>query len=455
MVSRAIKVCLLALLASHILWSYLSPESTTLRDLYLYNSIWLIATAIVIAAPLIHDRVAIAAIALAIFLWGLGSLAASLDQLSPSINHLSPLPQVLYSLFYPLLLLAIPRISSSRSRLRPIELLDSLIFGLGFTSICATILISVIPTDALAASDDFFLIFYPVGDLALLLIAAINLLMKGLNRQSFLLFTGVLSFALTDLYYLWLALNNRYSFGGIADSGWLIAISLIALATTSPPHQPKSSISPIHPALIALSIFISPIMLAISALRPNLFPIYILIPSIANLLFAFIRMSTALREARILADERVLARTDELTGLANRRRLLAELSQFNEVKGALLLLDLDGFKPINDRYGHEVGDRILQKVADRFTRTLPAGSLIARLGGDEFGVLLHGNFDECLEYAYALRASLSYPFTIAGDSLSVGVSIGVVYNDGKGELLKRADHAMYRAKHQELGVVHS
>jgi diguanylate cyclase (GGDEF)-like protein len=77
------------------------------------------------------------------------------------------------------------------------------------------------------------------------------------------------------------------------------------------------------------------------------------------------------------------------------------------------------------------------------------------LGGDEFGVLLHGNFDECLEYAYALRASLSYPFTIAGDALSVGVSIGVVYNDGKGELLKRADHAMYRAKHQELGVVHS
>jgi diguanylate cyclase (GGDEF)-like protein len=203
---------------------------------------------------------------------------------------------------------------------------------------------------------------------------------------------------------------------------------------------------------VAISIFISPILLAISALRPNIFPIYILIPSIANLILAFIRMSTTLREARALSNERTLARTDELTGVANRRRLLAELDNFSQVEGALLLLDLDGFKPVNDQYGHEVGDLILRQVAQRFTRTVPAGSIIARLGGDEFGILLRGNYEETLEIAHALRASLSYPFTVQGQKISVGVSVGIAHNDGAGNLLGRADSAMYRAKRSDMGV---
>ena len=117
-----------------------------------------------------------------------------------------------------------------------------------------------------------------------------------------------------------------------------------------------------------------------------------------------------------------------------------------------MLLDLDGFKPVNDTYGHEVGDKVLQQVAQRFSRSLPNTALLARLGGDEFGVLVNGNNNTAMEIALALRATLSYPFVIDGNQISIGVSIGIAENDGADDLLLRADNAMYAAKRQALGV---
>jgi diguanylate cyclase (GGDEF)-like protein len=440
------------LVTIEIVWRILSPIESALRDLYLYNFIWIAALLLILSAPLRVDRVALAAIALAITFWGLGSMAVSIDEFIVESPRFTFASQILYTLFYPLMIVAIPRLSATQSKLRPIELLDSLIFGLGFTSIVAIFLfLAIFPAGTLFASENFFSIFYPVGDLSLLLIALITLITKGFHAQLALFAIGILLFAATDIYYLWLSINNQYSFGAIADTGWLVAITLIATALSLKGFG-SGGVEPIHPALVAISIFISPILLAISALRPNIFPIYILIPSIANLILAFIRMSTTLREARALSNERTLARTDELTGVANRRRLLAELDNFSQVEGALLLLDLDGFKPVNDQYGHEVGDLILRQVAQRFTRTVPAGSIIARLGGDEFGILLRGNYEETLEIAHALRASLSYPFTVQGQKISVGVSVGIAHNDGAGNLLGRADSAMYRAKRSDMGV---
>lgn len=453
---RLVRFLLSALIGVLLLWSFLTSNPSLARDLYLYNLIWALALIAVIAAPLSIDRVAIGAISLAIFFWGAASLASSVDQLLNPSPRYTLATQLLYTLFYPLVLIAIPRLFATSSRLRPIELLDSLIFGLGFTSITASLLLIVIfPGDSLLASDNFFAIFYPVGDLALLLITITTLLTRGANLQKLVFLAGIITFAATDIYYLWLTINGRYSFGSPAEIGWLIAIALFATSLSIKGERNSESYSPIHPAFVAISIFISPILLAISALRPDLFPLYILIPSIANLLLAFIRMSTALREARILTQERILARTDELTGVANRRRLIAEIEQFSKIEGALLLLDLDGFKPVNDTYGHEVGDLVLRQVAERFTRVLPRNAIVARLGGDEFGVLIQGSYEQTLESAHALRASLSYPFSIHGQSILVGVSVGHAHNDGAGDLLKRADNAMYRAKRSELGVAQS
>jgi diguanylate cyclase (GGDEF)-like protein len=452
---RAIRMLLLALLSIEIAWRLFTPEPSVARDLALYNSIWIIAIVLLALAPLAFDRVALSALALAITLWGLGSLATSIDQLSANPPRFTFAAQLLYTLFYPLLIIGITRFFGAPARLRPIELLDSLIFGVGFTSILSCLLITLIfPGDGLLNSNNYFALFYPVGDLGVLLILAMVTITRPLDIQSAVLISGILIFTATDTYYLWLAIHNRYSFGTLADDGWLIAIVAIAISS-SMTRKHHESVRAIHPALVALSIFISPVLLAISAIAPELFPIYILIPSIANLIFAFIRMSTALHEARALSDERALARTDELTGLANRRRLLSEIDNFSTIEGSLLLLDLDGFKPVNDTYGHHVGDLLLREVARRFARSLPESALLARLGGDEFGVLIQGSHEQTLEAAFALRASLSYPCSINGVAITVGVSIGHVYNDGAGNLLKRADDAMYRAKQMDVGVAQS
>ena len=446
---------LLSLLAAHITWQFISPAPSLARDLILYNLIWSVALVIVVFAPITFDRVALSALALALFSWGVGSFASSIDQLISEAPRFTLVSQLLYILFYPLLMIAIPRFSASSTRVRPIELLDALIFGLGFTSLISALLMALIfPSEGLNESGNYFLIFYAVGDLSLLLVLAMTLITRKINHHSLLLAIGVATFTTADIYYLWLAINVRYSFGGFPDSLWLVAITFIALAVARNPGG-TFSLRPIHPALVALSIFITPILLAASALRPDVIPSFIVLPSIANLLLALIRMNTALSEARTLVDERNLARTDELTGLANRRRLLAELENFSEVEGALLLLDLNQFKPVNDTFGHEVGDQLLREVARRFARAIPEGSILARLGGDEFGVLVTGPLDVTLEAAHALRASLSYPCQIKGQRISVGVSIGHVYNDGAGNLLKRADDAMYRAKQMEMGVAQS
>lgn len=444
-----------ALIALHLLSLLFFKEPSYLRDVILYNSIWVMALALLLSAPISLDRIATSAMVLAISFWGIGSVASSLDGLGGGEPRYALITQLSYTIFYPLISIAIPRFSSAPSRFNSLELLDALIFGLGFTSITATVISTLVfPHEQILESRDFFTIFYPVGDMALLTLLIIQLLTRGTDRARLFFALGIAIFTASDLYYLWLSLSERYSFGALADDGWLVAIAFIAFSI----HQPSSEkmvAKPLPPSLLAISIFISPIFLAVSALYPGTFPLYIVGLLIANLLLSFIRMSTALREARILSHEKALARTDELTGLANRRLLLHEIVHNSHSYNALALLDLNGFKPINDRYGHAVGDLILQSVSKRLTRVIHRGSLLARLGGDEFGLLLTGSNEEILETAQALHASMSYPFSISGNQIEVGVSIGIAPINGEGELLKRADNAMYRAKSLGMGVVHS
>lgn len=445
---RTLKIAPLALLASHAVWSFTSQPSLP-RDLILYNAIWIVAVASLMSAPLSNDPVALATLALAIALWGLGSAIMSFAEFNSLSQSAILLAQISYCAFYPLVLIAIPRLCSKTKSLSSIEILDSAIFGLGFTSaLSALFLKSLFPA---TVTDDFFALFYPIADVALMTTTALFLISRAFRARELLIVLGIATFASADFYFLWLRLNNRYSFGALVDDIWLLAIILlVAAAWTRQPTAPSAK--GIHPALIAVSIFISPTLLAISALQPGSLPIYVLIPALANLALAFIRMSIMIRQARNLGEERVLARTDELTGLPNRRRLIAELENYSHTEGALLLLDLDKFKPVNDQYGHEAGDDILQQVAQRFSRSLPTGAILARLGGDEFGVLINGSYETTLEAALALRATLTYPFTIKGEKVEIGVSIGHVYNDGQGNLLERADAAMYEAKRSGVGV---
>ena len=146
---------------------------------------------------------------------------------------------------------------------------------------------------------------------------------------------------------------------------------------------------------------------------------------------------------------------DELTGLANRRglrRLAAPLLRECGPPAAVITLDLNGFKPVNDRFGHAVGDRVLCVVAQRLVHCV--GGLAARLGGDEFAAVLTaphpGVYGHWWKPAVAaLSAAIAEPVPVVGETVTVTASIGVAPARADApiaELLRNADHAMYRAK---------
>jgi hypothetical protein len=111
------------------------------------------------------------------------------------------------------------------------------------------------------------------------------------------------SFRHQILLYLWLAVNGSYRFGQLTDDGWLIGIVLIASSFWLPQSKSEYDVG-IHPAFLALSIFISPTLLALIALRPGIFPLYIVAPAVATLFMAFFRMSIVIRQAKILVKKK-------------------------------------------------------------------------------------------------------------------------------------------------------
>jgi diguanylate cyclase (GGDEF)-like protein/PAS domain S-box-containing protein len=152
------------------------------------------------------------------------------------------------------------------------------------------------------------------------------------------------------------------------------------------------------------------------------------------------------------------AHTDVLTGLPNRRSLFDLLAEDRQ-GGALLFCDLDRFKPINDRFGHAVGDEVLRRVADRLQGCVRPTDVVARTGGDEFVVLAQGATDaEADELAVRIVDALEAPFPIDGDEIEVGISIGVARADTPfdDEALARADRAMLedKARHRRRHPTH-
>lgn len=146
----------------------------------------------------------------------------------------------------------------------------------------------------------------------------------------------------------------------------------------------------------------------------------------------------------------MLSRTDMLSGLMNRR---AFLDTFEQARGAvaLILLDIDRFKSINDTLGHKAGDDVIVRVAQCLTDALGEGATVARIGGEEFAVLLSGpRTGSALDLAEAIRRSVEgMGFEVAGHRISVTVSAGVseaVAELGFSELFSGADRALYLAK---------
>ncbi|MBS1225227.1 MAG: Diguanylate cyclase with sensor, partial [Proteobacteria bacterium] len=161
-------------------------------------------------------------------------------------------------------------------------------------------------------------------------------------------------------------------------------------------------------------------------------------------------------EAQITA----MALHDALTGLPNRALFTDRMenalaaARRDQTRLAQLFIDLDKFKPINDRFGHALGDELLKEVAARMRASIRESDTAARIGGDEFVVLLRNiqQQEDALAVAEKIRQAISQPFIIAGHRLSISASIGLSHFPEHGsdllELSKNADQAMYRAKQQ-------
>ncbi len=178
----------------------------------------------------------------------------------------------------------------------------------------------------------------------------------------------------------------------------------------------------------------------------------------------FARLVESRSETRRLGDENFrIANLDALTGLANRRWFFAELTKQHEraqttgAAFAIGIIDLDGFKPVNDTYGHMTGDRVLTEAAQRLKEACGDDIILARLGGDEFGFIVSGNptRDELRWLGAAISDIIRLPYAVGSSQALLGSSIGVAgypqsANDPQA-LFERADYALYHAKRHQRG----
>jgi diguanylate cyclase (GGDEF)-like protein len=453
------RVGVFLLLISHLIIRVAFQLPSIVPDLIIFNLIALLAAYVAWKSPRLNDRLARIAITFAIFLWALGSTFSTANSFY-DFQISDKLIDVTYIAFYPLMIIGIIRALAVTKKVTALELLDTAIIALGTSSVISSLLLRPAQLRFDGESYEVFLsILYPVGDLVLVATCLSLIILQHRSLRGLSLFLGVLIFALTDLFFLLLSATTGYEFAALTDDGWLLGLVLIANALYLHGGETEIPELRINTWATTFALIISSSILAYGAFRANYFPAFVLIISFLTISLAFLRMALALRDAKMVSEDREHARTDELTGLPNRRRFIAELELLRRRTGTLLLLDLDGFKAVNDNYGHEVGDQLLKQITLRFNRVLPNGVLIARLGGDEFGVVVYGNPNIGNDVALALRATCTYPFTLSVGDVKVGVSIGSVTTEGptstKEALLKRADTAMYEAKRNGTGYVQS
>ncbi|RBY96000.1 GGDEF-domain containing protein [Blastococcus sp. TF02-8] len=369
--------------------------------------------------------------------------------------------------FYPLaftgLLLLI------RLRVRRLSLgswLDCAVTGLTAASVAAALALGPLIQRTGGGLDLVTSIGYPSADLFLLGLLAGGLVLVGRESgAAWWWVTGGLSiFVVADTVYAYQVVHGTYVAGGPLDTAWGLAFIAFGLAAcVSPRRTPMDAAAvaarrplfvPAACTLVALGLLFAGYLGEGDPVAGSL--------ALGAVLAALARTAVTFRDVRALGDSRRQARTDELTGLPNRRTVFESLDAADErlAEGAavaVLVLDLDRFKEINDSLGHSVGDALLREVGGRLRGELREEDLLARLGGDEF-VVLAADLDgaSALRLAERLREQFQRPFLLGGLELAVDVSIGVAVgpddSTNSGELLQLADLAMYSTKAGRLGV---
>ncbi len=458
----------LLLLGYVVLLAVRPPSSrSTLIDGWGVDAFELVGSGLCIAAGLRRrPRSAVPfLLGIGLMCWALGDTVLTIESLGGATPSTPSLADAFYPLFFPFCYVALVLFIRGETRkLSSPNWLDGAVAGLGAAAVCAAFAFATLANSTHQGGLALVVnLAYPIGDvLLLLLVVGGTAVMSGRRKEPWLLISaGILVNVLGDTFALFSSgIGSTHVGTAINAAAWPTSILVLSMAMwlpagTADPLAERRAPGFLLPGLAAAA------GLAVLFTR-TLEPVNRVATAIATatLVLVVIRTWLSVRDLRAQSRERRhQSVTDHLTGLANRRRLFEALDaclgvgDADQLAVAFLFIDLDGFKQVNDAFGHPVGDEVLRRVGARFTRTLGPTDLLARVGGDEFAVMLVGASAEpgqALDRAEQLSACLDDPFKIDSVSAQLRASIGVALTpdhatDSAG-LMRCSDVAMYRAK---------
>ena len=424
--------------------------TTILTVFFLILLVWM-GTAIV-AQP--KRRASLAMLLVSVSLWACGSAVLN----ATSIPDLSRFPAPGEWLFLASYIgMAVYLFTGAAHRMAKTlsTALDAVVICGGTACLAGAVLLTPVarqfPNDGLAL---FLALLYPLIDVALgmLVLAQVVLRARSGIRQSSELLLVFALFTYADAHFVTNLAAGIYVPSVVNDACYGAAfIFLVANGCRRPltglPAVPRRQ----GPALVLGAGLAA---LGVLALHPpGSVGLYLVIDAVITLAAVGGRLVVALREANRATEAFALARSDDLTHLPNRRAVLALMEErlASDQPLSLMILDLNGFKDVNDTLGHAAGDAVLKLVAHRMREVLEPTIMVARLGGDEFATVVPSEDEiEVMTIAQTILAAIRDPLTVDGITLATDASIGITVR-GSGdtkstELLRRADVAMYRAK---------
>jgi diguanylate cyclase (GGDEF)-like protein len=336
--------------------------------------------------------------------------------------------------------------------------LDGVLGAVGAATVLAAALNSVLVRPAGNLGHVVVNAGFTVGDLVLVAMICGLLATRGTRGRSLLVWmaAGIAVFCAADSAYALQVSAHSFTVGAVLSGLWMTGITILALAMWRP-YDPRPSESSRSTAVLAVPILATAaavVVLVISSFNPM--SVIVVGLAATTLLLAVVRTFVSFRQVRELAVTRELAFSDDLTGLANRRYLFehGELRLQAKRDGdrlALMMIDLDNFKDVNDALGHSAGDELLRETSRRLAACIRDPDMLVRLGGDEFALLISLQAsDVAVATATRILDRISRAFLNDGASMRITASIGIAEVDGGNvgiaELLRRADLAMYAAK---------